>query len=103
MERLLTQLLYLRKISIMKRYFVISVNGNVNGIITISGNSWFSIKNKIGTLVKEYMNINYHVDINTFVEVYNNHFIIYDKRNKEPIAITIKKVSLWTEEDIINY
>ena len=78
MERLLIQLLYLRKISIMKRYFVISINGNVNGIITISGNNWFSIKNKIEPLVKEYININYSVDINTFVEVYNNHFIVND-------------------------
>lgn len=96
-------MLYLRKISIMKRYFVISVNGNVNGIITISGDDWVSIKNKIEPLVKEYININYSVDINTFVKVYNNHFIVDDKRNKKPIAVTIKKVSLWTEEDITNY
>ena len=87
----------------MKRYFVISVNGNVNGIITISGDGWLSIKNKIEGLVKEYININYSVDINSFVEVYNNHFIVDDKRNKKPIAVNIKKVSLWTEEDITNY
>lgn len=96
-------MLYLRKISIMKGYFVISVNRNVDGIITIRGTSWFSINNKIGPLVKKYMDINYPVDINTFVEVYNNHFIVYDKRNREPIDIDIKKVRLWTEENITNY
>lgn len=103
MEHLLIQLLYLRKISIMKRYFVISVNGNVNGIITISGDDLLSIENKIEPLVKKYIDINYSVDINTFVKVYNNQFIVYDKRNKNPITVDIKKVSLWTEEDIINY
>ena len=87
----------------MKRYFVISINGNVNGIITISGDNWFSIRNKIEDLVKEYVNINYSVDINTFVEMYNNHFVVNDKRNKKLIAVDIKKVSLWTEEDITNY
>ena len=87
----------------MKGYFVISVNRNVDGIITIRGTSWFSINNKIGPLVKKYMDINYPVDINTFVEVYNNHFIVYDKRNREPIDIDIKKVRLWTEENITNY
>ena len=96
-------MLYLRKISIMKGYFVISVNRNVDGIITIRGTSWFSINNKIGPLVKKYMDINYPVDINTFVEVYNNHFIVYDKRNREPIDIDIKKLRLWTEENITNY
>lgn len=103
MERLLIQLLYLRKISIMKRYFVISVNGNVNGIITISGNDWVSIKNKIEPLVKRYIDINYSIDINTFVEVCDDLFIIIDSKKKKPIVITIKKVSLWTEEDITNY
>lgn len=87
----------------MKRYFVISVNGYVDGIITISGDDLFSIENKIEPLVKRYIDINYSVDMNTFVKVYNNQFIIYDKRNKNPIAVDIKKVSLWTEEDITNY
>lgn len=87
----------------MKRYFVISVNGYVDGIITISGDNWFSIKNKIEPLVKRYIDINYSVDINTFVEVYNDNFVVNDKRNKNPIIVDIKKVNLWTEEDIINY
>lgn len=87
----------------MKRYFVISVNGNVDGIITISGYDLFSIENKIEPLVKRYIDINYSVDMNTFVKVYNNQFIVYDKRNKNPIAVDIKKVSLWPEEDITNY
>lgn len=93
----------LRKINIMKRYFVISVNGYVDGIITISGDNWFSIKNKIEPLVKRYIDINYSVDINTFVEVYNDNFVVNDKRNKNPIIVDIKKVNLWTEENIINY
>lgn len=87
----------------MKRYFVISVNGNVDSIIAVSGDSYISIMGKIETLVREYININYSVDINTFVEVYNNRFIVNDKRNKKPIAVDIKKVSLWTEEDIANH
>lgn len=87
----------------MKKYFVISVNGHVDGIITISGNNWLSIKNKMEPLVKRYIDINYSVDINTFVEVCNNHFIVNDKINKKPIAVNIKKVILWTEEDITNY
>lgn len=87
----------------MKRYFVISVNGNVDGIITISGDNWQDIRDKIEPLVKEYININYSVDINTFVEVCNNLFIVTDSKKKTPIAVNVKKVSLWTEEDITNY
>lgn len=91
MERLLIQLLYLRKISIMKRYFVISVNGNVNGIITISGDDWISIKNKIEPLVKRYIDINYSIDINTFVEVCNDLFIIIDSKKKSLLLLLLKK------------
>ena len=98
-----TQLLYLRKINGMKKYFVISVNGHVDGLITNSHNNWLSIKNKKEPLVKEYINITHSVDINTFVKVCNNHFTVEDEINKKPIAINIKNVNLWTEEDITNY
>lgn len=87
----------------MKRYFVISVNGAIDGVISINSNKISNIIQEVEPLVKRYIDINYSVYIDTWVKIHDNAYLVDDIKNKIPISVTIKQVSLWTEEDITNY
>ena len=87
----------------MKRYFVISVNGSIDGIISINSNKISNIIQEVEPLVKRYIDINYSVYIDTWIKIHDNAYLVDDIKNKIPISVTIKQVSLWTEEDIANY
>lgn len=93
----------IRRISIIKRYFVISVNGAIDGVISINSNKISNIIQEVEPLVKRYIDINYSVYIDTWVKIHDNAYLVDDIKNKIPISVTIKQVSLWTEEDITNY
>ena len=86
-----------------KRIYAVSVNDRIYDAIEIKGNDAKEITSKIENLIKKYMKDTYDSNLKIWERISSVHYHTVDFKSGTYYDIRLKRVTLWTEDEINEY